>query len=252
MERITKAFVARLGAAAFLMLAAAGAAAAAAPAEKDACHPPVDPGAPQYIVGYGSLMEQASKQRTAPNTGENLPVEVKGYQRQWNSRGSLTGFSTTYLGIAPAPGTAMAAALYRVFAAVDIAATDSREAEYCREKVAAAAIRMLDGSLPPQKGQIWIYVNKKDAISAPSERFPIVQSYVDIFLSGCLELEAKVEDRSASFADACIDTTAGWSEHWVNDRLYPRRPFIYQPNAGKIDALLQRKLPRLFEKIRIE
>ena len=251
MEKRRKAFAARLGVAVVAILAAAVASVPAA-AVDPACHPPVDQKAPQYIVGYGSLMEQASKQRTAPNTGENLPVQVTGYQRKWNSRGSLIGFSTTYLGIEPASGVRMVAALYRVFAAADIAATDTREAEYCREKVAPADIRMLDGSAAPEQGQIWIYVNKKDATLPPSERFPIVQSYVDIFLGGCIELEAKVEDKSASFADACIDTTAGWSEHWVNDRLYPRRPFIHQPNAGKIDSLLQRKLPGYFEKIRIE
>jgi len=33
------------------------------------CHPKIDPQVPQYVIGYGSLMENASKARTAPDTG---------------------------------------------------------------------------------------------------------------------------------------------------------------------------------------
>lgn len=237
-----------------LLAAVAGAAPGrAATARGDDCHPDVDRELPQFVVGYGSLMESASKRRTAPDTGENLPVVVSDYQRQWNSRGSLVGFSTTYLGVRSVSGVEMVAALYRVFAASDILATDERESFYCRELVGPGKVRMLDGSATPKTGQIWIYVNQPDAIEPPSERFPIVQSYVDIFLTGCFELQARVLDpKYAGFAEKCVETTAGWSEHWVNDRLYPRRPFIYQPNASKIDQLLQEKLPDLFARIRIE
>jgi hypothetical protein len=38
---------------------------------------------------------------------------------------------------------------------------------------------------------------------------------------------------------------------WVNDRLYFRRPFIYQPNAGLIDNVLDEYIPE-FKTIRIE
>lgn len=218
------------------------------------CHPDVHEDQPQYIIGYGSLMETASKQRTSPNTGENLPVLVTGYQRKWNAKGSPIGFSTTYLGVQPHDGAEMVAALYRVFDAQDIHKTDEREAFYCREAVDQGQIRMLDGTTPPAKGkgQIWIYVNKPESIQPPSEHFPIVESYVDIFLTGCFELQEKVLVKDFNFAEHCIETTKEWSRHWVNDRLYPRRPFIYQPNASRIDELLKRKLPELFDQIRIE
>ena len=45
------------------------------------CHPEVDPSKPQYVVGYGSLMETASKRMTEPDAGTNLPVSVTGFQR---------------------------------------------------------------------------------------------------------------------------------------------------------------------------
>lgn len=221
-------------------------------AQEAVCHPEILEGLPQYIVGYGSLMETASKQRTAPNTGTSLPVLVTSYQRQWNTRGSLIGFSTTYLGVLPFEGAEMVAALYRVFDEHDIRETDNREAYYCREAVDRKQVRMLDGSTTPTEGQIWIYVNKPEAVNPPNERFPIVESYVDIFLTGCFELQERVVVKDLDFAEQCIDTTKEWSPHWVNDRLYPRRPFIYQPYASKIDELIERKLPELFDQIRIE
>jgi hypothetical protein len=39
---------------------------------------------------------------------------------------------------------------------------------------------------------------------------------------------------------------------WVNDRVYPRRPFVVQPKAFQIDSLLSRELPQYFSRIRIE
>lgn len=215
----------------------------------DDCHPKPDLGKPQYIVGYGSLMETASKERTDPGSGANLPIRVKGFQRRWNAKGSSVGFSTTYLGVAIEEKSSMNATIYRAFGSDPITAADEREAFYCRYRVAPSQITMLDHSEVPQ-GEIWIYVNKKENDQSPSARYPIVQSYVDIFLSGCLELQ----DRFGldGFAAECIHTTKGWSEHWVNDRLYPRRPFIYQPNAWRIDNLLNQELPEYFEQIRIE
>jgi len=221
-------------------------------ARADACHPEVDPTVPQYIIGYGSLMQTGSKRRTAPDTGENLPVMMTGYQRAWNTKGSSIGFSTTYLGVQPEADAQMVAALYRVFDVEEIRKTDDREAFYCRERAQPDKLRMLDGSSVPATGQIWIYVNRPENVDPPSERFPIVQSYVDIFVTGCFELKQKVVGENLDFAEACITTTHGWSADWVNDRPTPRRPFIDQPKASAIDALLQKMVPDQFKKIRIE
>jgi hypothetical protein len=218
----------------------------------EGCHPKIDPKVPQYIVGYGSLMEKASKERTAPNTGANLPVMVTGYERSWNLRGSGVGFATTYLGVQANDGALMVAALYRDFAGQDISDTDQRETGYCRDEVDPGALRMLDGSAVPEEGQIWIYASKPEAVDPPNADYPIVQSYVDIFITGCLQLAERVVDQNEDFAKQCITTTAGWSPHWVNDRLFPRRPFIYQPNASEIDRLLFENVPEEFNMIRIE
>jgi hypothetical protein len=215
------------------------------------CHPSIDPGVPQYIVGYGSLMEEASKDRTAPNTGANLPVMVTGYERSWHLRGSGAGFGTTYLGVQVKAGAPMVAALYRNFTSQEILSTDQREIDYCRDEVNPGALRMLDGSVP-ETGQIWIYVSKPEAVGPPNADYPIAQSYVDIFITGCLQVAQRVVDQNEDFAKQCITTTSGWSPHWVNDRLLPRRPFIHQPHAAEIDRLLFENVPDEFKMIRIE
>ena len=58
----------------------------------DSCHPAPDKFQKQFIIGYGSFMDEASKRRTAPNAGENIPVKVKGFERAWLMRAKQAGF----------------------------------------------------------------------------------------------------------------------------------------------------------------
>lgn len=221
---------------------------AAAQASGD-CHPLPTPGLPQYLIGYGSLMQEASRLRTAPSAKEAWPVRVTGFRRAWIAQGAPIGFSTTFLGVAGAPHATMNAVIFPLASDAELANMDAREDGYCRVAVSNKQVALLSGQLPTA-GEAWIYVNQPRRIAAPSRRFPIVQSYVDIFLGGCLQIERQYQ--LAGFAEECIASTHGWSRHWVNDRLYPRRPFIHAPNAGAIDTLLQRKLPEQFKAIRIE
>jgi hypothetical protein len=133
----------------------------------------------------------------------------------------------------------------------ELVATDKRELSYCRAAVAIADMTSLESGLFSAPGaQTWIYVSRPENVGTPSWRYPIVQSYVDIFVSGCLEQEQRFG--LAGFAKQCLSTTADWSEHWVNDRIYPRRPSIFQPRAGQIDDLLSKQLRQYFSRIRIE
>jgi hypothetical protein len=71
------------------------------------------------------------------------------------------------------------------------------------------------GTLPDAEAKIWIYVNKPDRIAAPTPEIPIVQSYVDLFMVGCLDLQKKVVAAGVDFPALCVTTTDGWSEHWA-------------------------------------
>ena len=214
------------------------------------CGEPLATGRAQYIVGYGSLMQDESRTRTSPRAGPAHPVEVEGYRRGWFSRGSATGFGTTYLGVRSEQKSHINAVIYQVDPA-EVDATDKRESLYCRVAVDLSDIRPLGGKWAPERdAQAWIYLSLPKTVAAPDARNPIVQSYVDVFLSGCLEQEQR--SGLADFSRECLQTTEGWSEHWVNDRVYPRRPFVYQPKAGQIDGLLKQQLPQYFSRIRIE
>jgi len=101
---------------------------------------------------------------------------------------------------------------------------------------------MLDGGAPwDSKNQVLLFVSKPDYISKtkePTPDIPMVQSYVDICVNGCLEIEALYRT-ATGYAQEFMKTSTGWNKYWVNDRLYPRRPFIYCPNASAIDQALQ-------------
>lgn len=213
------------------------------------CNAAPDPKQAQYIIGYGSLMQNESRQRSVPNADTAYPVLVKGYRRGWLAKGPGVGFDTTYLGAVPDQNGRFNAVLYQI-SPDDIPVMDKREFFYCRLAVDPAGYSLLRPSTPAPQGQVWIYANRPESVATASERHPIVQSYVDIFVSGCLEQEQRygLDD----FAEQCLATTHYWSTAWVNDRLYPRRPYIYQPKAGQIDQLLQQQLPEYFQRIHIE
>lgn len=220
------------------------------PSQDESCSPPSDPKLVQYIIGYGSLMEDASRQRTAPEAVIAYPVIVQGYRRGWFAKGGSIGFDTTYLGALPDKNSKFNAVIYQIKDSAALLATDKREFFYCRRSVKPSEFTLLKGNIPTLQGQVWIYVNKPESVATPNPRYPIVQSYVDIFVSGCLEQEQRYEIKG--FAQQCITTTSDWSEQWVNDRIYPRRPFIYEPKAAQIDELLSKQIPQYFQQIRIE
>ena len=63
------------------------------------CRPPVDTSSAQYIIGYGSLMEEKSKNEDAKNVGANFPIYITGFERGWVEHGTDPRFGTTYLGV---------------------------------------------------------------------------------------------------------------------------------------------------------
>jgi hypothetical protein len=213
------------------------------------CHPPIDPELPQYIVGYGSLMDEASKQRTDPTAQKNLPVVVHGYKRSWSVHGDSPGLSMTFLSIVEDKHAFLNGAIYPLSHPSHMLKYDAREVMYCRKKLNIKQLGLYSAELPP-KQEIWIYTSAQPHQQPPSREHPIVQSYVDIFLRGCIQMEDKFKIKH--FAEDCVTTTEHWSEHWVNDRIFPRRPFVHEPYASKIDALLKKRQPKLFKKIKIE
>ncbi|MGR8932271.1 MAG: gamma-glutamylcyclotransferase family protein [Gammaproteobacteria bacterium] len=213
------------------------------------CNALPDPNQNQYIIGYGSLMQHESRLRSVPDADAAYPITVSGYRRGWFAKGPGVGFSTTYLGAVPDTVGQFNAVIYKI-SADDIPVMDKRESLYCRQEMVPSSYTLLTPGTRTPQGQVWIYANKPESVATANEQHPIVQSYVDIFVSGCQEQEQRYALKN--FAKECLVTTSNWSTAWVNDRLYPRRPYIYQPKAGQIDKLLQQQLPDYFQQIRIE
>jgi hypothetical protein len=186
-----------------------------------------------YVFGYGSLLERASRTRTNPDAV---------YQRGWfHQFADNVGSTCTYLGAIQAKGQTVNGVVYPV---KDIEATKQRETGYTARELSPDEIVMLDGCGPLAGTgvHVYIFVSNPASISktmAPTPAIPMVQSYVDICINGCLELEALYREVSGSFTQEFISTTTGWNANWVNDRIYPRRPFIYAPNATPIDTALK-------------
>ncbi|MCG6507745.1 gamma-glutamylcyclotransferase, partial [Vibrio parahaemolyticus] len=61
--------------------------------------------------------------------------------------------------------------------------------------------------------EIWVYVTEQH--QPPCERSPIVQTYVDTVLAGCLEV-------SEAFARHFVEHTVGWHHPLENDRHAPK------------------------------
>lgn len=211
------------------------------------CYPKVDQKRPQYLIGYGSLIDEESKKRTDSTVRHNIPVVVKGYERYWGVHGNAPGLNATFLSVREQKKAFFNGVMYQLKQPSHIEKYDQREKVYCRKELSLAQIQILD-TPPSKEAQIWIYVPHQDLKQSPTADFPVVQSYIDVFMRGCIQIGEKYQ--LPDFAKQCVLTTQGWPDkHWVNDRIFPRRPLIHEPYAHHIDRLLKETLPEKFKNI---
>jgi hypothetical protein len=167
-------------------------------------------------------------------------VIVRGVSRGWFDQTGGMSWNPTYLGVVLSEDAVCNGVIFPVTAA-EFAAYGEREVGDQLAKIDASQITMLDGSQTPPEADIWFYGNTEKRF--PSSEHPIVQSYVDVCLDGCLEIEAMYPlAKQAKFAEQFVRTTSNWQPPWINDRIYPWRPFVYVPRAAQIDALIQEVL----------
>ena len=81
---------------------------------------------------------------------------------------------------------------------------------------------------------IWLYVPLPGHTHYADETHPLLQSYVDTVLQGCLSWGGP------AMAERFILTTGGWSEYFLNDTPSSRRPWLYRKEYTVIDTLLQK------------
>jgi hypothetical protein len=180
-----------------------------------------------------------------------LPARAPGFARGWWARTGAIGFTTTFVGAIPAQSCSVNGVVYAV-SEEELEATNKREQGYTPTDI-TNTVQILSGSYKPAD-KVWVYLNKfkegEREKSLPAPQFPIVQSYVDICLTGCFQIEQGFPE-VGDFAREFIESTQEWSKYWENDRTYPRRAPFSVPAASKVDTLLQKHLPKLFAEIQL-
>ena len=143
-------------------------------------YPAINPNARQFMIGYGTLMQQQSRQRTHPEIVDVYPVMVEGVQRVWGL--ADTTYGMTYLTAIDDP-TASFNAVYYQCTPEDIRQCDQREYSYYREKIDQSRLHAL-GLSTLMEGDYWMYVMPASTITLPTADTPLVQSYIDVVLDG--------------------------------------------------------------------
>ncbi|MBC8237311.1 MAG: gamma-glutamylcyclotransferase [Helicobacteraceae bacterium] len=202
-----------------------------------------------YIIGYGSLLNRSSLNRTLPQVKKIEPIYLNQYCRYWHANENITPtFSSTFLGVSKSEHSRINCIIFEIEESF-LPVIDKREFLYHREQVNLNDIEFTSNQFEINTDDnIWIYITDKPSLA--SKEFPIIQSYVDVCLSGAMQLEE--EFNLENFAIDFIKTTKQWSPSWVNDRIFPRAPHIHQPDAYRIDIMLSENINQYFSKIIIE
>ncbi|WP_299014326.1 gamma-glutamylcyclotransferase family protein [uncultured Photobacterium sp.] len=178
-----------------------------------------------YIFGYGSLINSHSRQLTG-QTGKALPVIVNGLQRHW---GKVDGRYRISPLVAVEGEGCCNGVLVNIHEDV-LSRFDCREKGYRRiELDPDNLVAYVEVS---RTEPIWAYVRTNPA--PPCNEKPIMQTYVDTVLAGCLSI-------SEQFAETFVETTKGWHHPLENDRHQPKygnRAGISQAHLELIDRLI--------------
>ena len=194
----------------------------------------------QFIFGYGSLINMASRNATVGKMIPAIPVRVSaafGYIRAWDDR-SIVRIYRAWASQArrkrksvddqwrPLPGRGRRHGQIRRPRAGLQAGRSAARRDRARILAAIACDR-----------QIWVYIPVKAdgepgvGLPVASAEFPLLESYIDVVVEGALEY-------GDDFARELIETTSEWSNYWLNDRELARRPWVYNPASSQVDALL--------------
>jgi tetratricopeptide (TPR) repeat protein len=178
-----------------------------------------------------------------------------GYARQWNFRSS-TGF--TALGVSPCndgsssyPASEINGVLFQIPTSMT-PGFDRREVGYKKVSIPFEhvqfqydiAVSSSSNTATPKnpqtkfdlttKDRLWLYVPLPTHTTDADENHPLLQSYVDTVLQGCLEWGGEV------MAEQFLVTTGGWSTYFLNDTPSSRRPWLFRKEYNTIDRLLKK------------
>ena len=194
-----------------------------------------------FIFGYGSLVNRQSRASSStPDTFMHdaipatvVPSDRLSLRRMWNFRSAKGGFTALGLRIMDTKedGIPINGVIYPV-ATADLPELKRREVGYDMHELSRLDVVMDGWQVLPNDARIYVFVPQPRFDALPDAEFPMLQSYIDICILGFL-------DYGKDYARRFIESTDGWSHHWLDDRLLPRRPWVYQPKWGVVDEMLQ-------------
>ena len=208
-------------------------------------------------------MDTTSRVRTTTYALNAYPAALNGYVRGWFTQRTAVGHTSTNLGMVednsytkeykPVVGV-----LYKV-KEEDLPELDRREVNFDRKRVDEKQIHLISSEMTLEGYDIYTYINKQLTIVdipalTPTLDMPMVQTYVDMCVNGCIEMEDRfIPAKIFKFKEMFFKHTVNWSdEFWVNDRIHPRRPSQYCPNANQIDGLIEKYLDFEVRNLKIE
>ena len=157
-----------------------------------------------YFFGYGSLVNQATHDFANPQ-----PARIKGWRRAWRHTDLRP---VAFLTAIPDPDCEIEGLIAHVPHG-DWDALDQREWAYERILVTKTVSHALTHDV-----EIAIYAVEEGLHTAPTERYPILLSYLDVVVQGYLR------QYGSDGADRFFATTEGWEAPILNDRADPRYP----------------------------
>lgn len=186
--------------------------------------------AKQYIFAYGSLINKQSRNKNMKNV-EVIYGEVKGYRRSWCI--SVTDRKFTALGLVE-DSSAICNGIYIPVSDEDIISFDKRELDGSGFQYERVRIDSKSCDKAFSDDIVYTYLTLKEKEATKSE--PLIQSYIDVVLAGCLDYEK-------GFAEDFCNQTFGWSQYWINDREEPLylHPKNIESQYLEIDKLLEDK-----------
>jgi len=226
-----------------------------------------------YIYGYGSLINFSSIEKTllsiqnetdvnfiknnlseSPIKEEAMKydkkiqiVRVKNIQRGWfihagDNKNKITK-PYTVLGAYEKEDTISNGTLFPV-TIEDIKKLDLREGGYKRKEIDKKDIYIIKGKGIEKDAKVYYYAIDEKEKMEPNKKTPIIQSYVDICLSGCIMIDSLLGNKNYEFTREFLITTRKWKKYkyFENDRIYPRTPITYIPKADIIDKLLHEEI----------
>lgn len=200
-----------------------------------------------YIFGYGSLQNMESINNTIScdmQICDNAPtVRVKNLKRGWYmkmNKDNMISEPWTTLACIDKEGFTTNGMLFEITPEC-LEKLDEREVGYIRKQIQVHQIECICNSVSISTDSVVYYYSIDESdIATPSTSAPILQSYLDICLTGCIAIDMKLGNTRYEYTVEFIQNTYDWRDmlYWINDRIYPRRPYEHVPFARIIDAIL--------------